>query len=64
MLHQVFQDAYPYLTDCMLGEFCERPRSQGADVYTGGLDAPRLGEITGFDEDLDGCHIIVFADGN
>ncbi|MEM7274166.1 MAG: YHYH protein [Actinomycetota bacterium] len=64
VLHHAFQDTYPYLTDCMLGEFAEGPRTQGADVYTGGLDAPRLGEITGFGEGEDGCHTMTFADGN
>ena len=63
LIHYAFSDDFPYVTDCMLGEFSEGPRTQGSDVYTGTINAKDSGSITGFSEDADGCHTMTFSSG-
>lgn len=64
LLHYAFLDSYPYLTDCMLGEFSEGPQTSGSDVFTGDLDPQSSGSIVGFELDDDGCQVMTFSSGS
>lgn len=63
IVHYAFQDGFPYLTACMLGQFTEGPRTGGSEVYTGDQDTRATGSITGFTEDDNGCHVMTFSTG-
>lgn len=62
LLHYAFQDSFPYLTSCMLGEFSEGPRTQGSEVFTGGLDARTIGSISSYTSEA-GCQTMTFSTG-
>lgn len=63
LLHYAFIDDYPYVTDCMLGEFQEGPSTGGSNVFTGSIDTRSSGSITGFTTDENGCHVMTFSSG-
>jgi len=62
-IHYAFSSSYPYVTNCLLGEFAEGPSTSGSSVYTGNIDAKNSGSITDFVIQDDGCQTMTFSSG-
>ena len=62
-VYYAFTDSYPYVTNCLLGEFDKGPRTEESDVDTGGIRDKEAGSIVNYYVDGDGCANMSFSGG-